>query len=187
MPTSWPSRASATAVARPMPESAPVMIAAMPHGYPARIEDERGSWDSNPDSRFWRPRSWPLDHSPSDPHHRQNSVRPRCEHTFVFAVNGSDYAYILGMYLGDGCLGGPRPGVQLKITLDGAYPGIIVECADALGRISPNKVSVTADGRPNHNGVHVYTGWKYWPLLFPQCGPGRKHERQIVLKQWQWD
>ena len=27
--------------------------------------------------------------------------------------------------------------------------------------------------------------WKHWPCLFPQLGPGRKHERPIVLEQWQ--
>src|SRR4051794_30350256 len=34
MPMSWPARASAAAVARPMPESAPVMIAVMRRRYP---------------------------------------------------------------------------------------------------------------------------------------------------------
>ena len=106
---------------------------------------------------------------------------------FVFVVCGSDYAYILGMYLGDGCLGGSPAGHQLKIALDAQYPGIVTECAEALERISPNKVSVRMDGRPDHHCVHVYSSWKYWPLLFPQHGPGRKHERQIVLTQWQWD
>src|SRR5436190_24184232 len=28
------------------------------------VGDQRGSRDSNPDSWFWRPCSWPLDHSP---------------------------------------------------------------------------------------------------------------------------
>jgi hypothetical protein len=27
--------------------------------------------------------------------------------------------------------------------------------------------------------------WKHWPCLFPQHGPGRKHERPIVLAPWQ--
>lgn len=27
--------------------------------------------------------------------------------------------------------------------------------------------------------------WKHWPCLFPQHGPGRKHERPIVLEPWQ--
>ena len=27
--------------------------------------------------------------------------------------------------------------------------------------------------------------WKQWPCLFPQHGPGRKHQRPIVLEDWQ--
>ena len=27
--------------------------------------------------------------------------------------------------------------------------------------------------------------WQHWPCLFPQHGPGRKHERPIVLEHWQ--
>ena len=27
--------------------------------------------------------------------------------------------------------------------------------------------------------------WKHWPCLFPQHGPGRKHERPIALEPWQ--
>jgi hypothetical protein len=27
--------------------------------------------------------------------------------------------------------------------------------------------------------------WKHWPVLFPQHGPGRKHERTIELTSWQ--
>lgn len=28
---------------------------------------------------------------------------------------------------------------------------------------------------------------KHWPCLFPQHGPGRKHERTIALEPWQQD
>lgn len=27
--------------------------------------------------------------------------------------------------------------------------------------------------------------WNHWPCLFPQHGPGRKHERRITLAPWQ--
>ena len=33
--------------------------------------------------------------------------------------------------------------------------------------------------------VVVQSSWKHWPCLFPQHGPGRKHERPIVLEDWQ--
>ena len=32
---------------------------------------------------------------------------------------------------------------------------------------------------------HVTAYSKHWPCLFPQHGPGRKHERAIVLEPWQ--
>ncbi|HEX3978421.1 MAG TPA: hypothetical protein VHW96_19270 [Solirubrobacteraceae bacterium] len=31
----------------------------------------------------------------------------------------------------------------------------------------------------------MYSFWRHWPCLFPQHGPGRKHERPIVLAAWQ--
>lgn len=103
----------------------------------------------------------------------------------MFIINGSDYVYMLGLYLGDGCVTNTSRSHQLVITLDSRYPELVAECAETLGRISPNKVSV---GKPRHaNCVRVYSGWKRWPLLFPQHGPGRKHERPIVLRDWQWD
>src|SRR5581483_9035231 len=39
---------------------------------------------------------------------------------------------------------------------------------------------------PRHgNCVILECGWKDWPTLFPQHGPGRKHLRPIVLEPWQ--
>ena len=35
--------------------------------------------------------------------------------------------------------------------------------------------------------VHVQSAGKRWLDAFPQHGPGRKHERPIVLTQWQWE
>src|SRR5687768_2141646 len=43
------------------------------------------------------------------------------------------YSYLLGMYLGDGCLSEGRRGVfRLRIVCDTQYPGIIEECCDAM-------------------------------------------------------
>jgi hypothetical protein len=33
--------------------------------------------------------------------------------------------------------------------------------------------------------TEVYSSWRAWPCLFPQHGPGKKHERRIVLADWQ--
>jgi hypothetical protein len=33
--------------------------------------------------------------------------------------------------------------------------------------------------------VVTTVSWKHWPCLIPQHGPGRKHDRPIVLEDWQ--
>ena len=46
------------------------------------------------------------------------------------------YAYLLGLYLGDGCLvEHARKVFRLRIVLDERYPGIISECIDAIARV----------------------------------------------------
>lgn len=95
------------------------------------------------------------------------------------------YVYLLGLYLGDGCLSPhPRGVFRLRIALDGRYPGIIEECAQTIREVRPGaKVNVRA--RPENRAVDVSSYWKAWPVLFPQHGPGRKHNRRIVLEPWQ--
>ena len=92
------------------------------------------------------------------------------------------YSYLLGAYLGDGCLMGPRRN-QLRITLDNAYPGIIREVADAMAAVVGRPVSIRPD-TGGRNPTHVASVWKHW-AVFPQHGPGRKHTRPIVLTGWQ--
>ena len=41
--------------------------------------------------------------------------------------------------------------------------------------------------RPSRAAWSSTCRWKHWPCLFPQHGPGRKHERPIVLEDWQRD
>ncbi len=41
-------------------------------------------------------------------------------------------------------------------------------------------------GRPEKTCVEISAYSKRWPALFPQHGPGRKHERRIELRGWQW-
>jgi hypothetical protein len=93
------------------------------------------------------------------------------------------YAYLLGQYLGDGHIVYAGKGVyRLEIICCAAYPNIIEECADAIGRVLPaNKV-----GRRRRTGVvNVGCYSKHLPCLFPQHGAGPKHRRPIVLEPWQ--
>jgi hypothetical protein len=115
------------------------------------------------------------------------SVLIACEHLFVTAkpADPYSYAYLLGMYLGDGHIGRPSPGTyQLRITLDGAYPAIIDECRVAMLLTLPSVRPHVRSDRVERR-VNVDACSKHWRALFPQMGPGRKHERPIVLEPWQ--
>ena len=60
---------------------------------------------------------------------------------------------------------------------------------DDNARLLELMAAVKPGGRPHTRltpGCVVTTmSWKHWPCLFPQHGPGRKHERPIVLEDWQ--
>jgi hypothetical protein len=89
------------------------------------------------------------------------------------------------MYLGDGCISTSAKGVhRLRITLDGSYPGIIRECAEAMRAVMPNN-KVGLQDIAGENAVEVGCSSKAWPSFFPQHGPGRKHLRKIELADWQ--
>src|ERR671915_314376 len=106
---------------------------------------------------------------------------PRCNGV---ALDGGWYAYLLGMYLGDGCISeSPRSVFRVRIVLDERYLGIISECAAAIGAVRPAKDSVTFN--QNLGCIEVSAFWKHWPCLFPQHGRGPKHKRPIKLWSWQ--
>jgi hypothetical protein len=102
-----------------------------------------------------------------------------------FGALPDSYAYLLGLYLGDGCLSEHRRKVlRLRIVLDDHYPGIIRECAQAMREVLPNNRSLVQLIR-GERAVEVSTYSKQLVCLFPQHGPGRKYQRQIALTAWQ--
>ena len=94
------------------------------------------------------------------------------------------YAQLLGLYLGDGHLTVVRSGAcSLQVTCDDAWPGVADEC-DAVMRA----VLATSVCRVARRGCHDIKSYsKHWLCLLPQHGPGRKHDRQVVLEEWQRD
>jgi hypothetical protein len=96
----------------------------------------------------------------------------------------ADYAELLGLYLGDGHIAQLARTQKLRISMDASYPRIIEETEALLRRCFPdNRVGrVTACGGSNVI-PHVYHA--HLACLFPQAGPGKKHERPIVLESWQ--
>lgn len=110
----------------------------------------------------------------------------RCtkEHDFA-GLPAEPYAYLLGLYLGDGCVSAGRRGVwRMRITLDSTYLGIVDECCTALESVFPDKTAHRGMRR-NCRCVDVSMWSKHWPCFIPQHGPGRKHFRPILLKPWQ--
>lgn len=93
-----------------------------------------------------------------------------------------DYAELLAMYLGDGCISQHPRTQRLRIVLDRKYPGIISSARILLGRCFPhNDVdTVSAPGC-----VHVSLYCSHLACLFPQHGLGPKHRRTIALESWQ--
>jgi hypothetical protein len=53
-------------------------------------------------------------------------------------------------------------------------------CHTAMAEVLPNKVSRVAKVGCTEVGSHS----KHWPCLFPQHGPGKKHQRKIELTVW---
>jgi hypothetical protein len=89
----------------------------------------------------------------------------------------------LGWYLGDGHISAGRRDVYaLHIFNDRMYPNLNAHVADLMRRVKPG-------GRPHTRNVPgcviTTVSWKHWGCLFPQHGPGRKHERELGMADWQ--
>ncbi len=97
----------------------------------------------------------------------------------------ADYAELLGLYLGDGHISEYARTQRLRLFLDARYRTIVDETDALLRRCFPqNPVGRVLF----HEGLKprpVYCG--HLSCLFPQHGPGKKHDRAIVLESWQQD
>lgn len=95
------------------------------------------------------------------------------------------YSYLLGLYLGDGCISRHPRAWRLRIVLDKKYPGIIARCREAIDTLMPGQRALVSSRVSRCVEVSLYS--KHWPCLFPQHGPGKKHLRPIRLEPWQQD
>jgi LAGLIDADG-like domain/Homeodomain-like domain len=110
---------------------------------------------------------------------------PRCwRATKPIRFTADDYAELLGMYLGDGCISPAPRTSRLRIALDAKYPVIIEELRRLLARAFPeNRVALVE--APGGTMYFVSVHSSHLPCLFPQHGPGHKHTRAIKLESWQ--
>jgi len=123
----------------------------------------------------------------------QEEAIPRLLQILCTQVSGeytkihAQYAYLLGLYLGDGHVVKMRRVYRLRIFLDYKYPNIITSCSQAMQTLFPeNQIGQAVkenNGKPSMVTVSLY--YKYLPLFFPQHGEGEKHTRPIILEQWQ--
>jgi hypothetical protein len=93
------------------------------------------------------------------------------------------YAYLLGMYLGDGHIAHHPRAYALRIFLNRKQVDVIERVCTAIRTLRPhNRVNCVS----HHQSVVAVTCYsRDWPRVFPQHGPGRKHTRPIVLENWQ--
>lgn len=93
----------------------------------------------------------------------------------------AEYAYLLGLYLGDGAIVSKTN--RLEISLDARYPGVVRSCQLTMQRLHPRgRVAIRRKGE----GCRVVSSYAWeWIHLFPQHGAGPKHLRPIRLTDWQ--
>ncbi len=92
------------------------------------------------------------------------------------------YAYLLGLYLGDGHIVSKPGQHHLSIFCDATQVGLIALAEESMRKVMPLP-SVSQRLKPGCVEVKSYT--KHWCCMFPQHGPGKKHERKIALEPWQ--
>jgi hypothetical protein len=95
------------------------------------------------------------------------------------------YSYLLGVYLGDGCITVlPSGAASLVVTLDSGYPGIVGEVERAMHCFLPG-TPVSRYLRMAGSLTALQICHPALPYVFPQHGRGRKHTRPIRLTAWQ--
>ncbi|AEW93507.1 MULTISPECIES: hypothetical protein [Streptomycetaceae] len=114
---------------------------------------------------------------------RPSTRCPRCHGRDLDAVA---YSYLLGLYLGDGHIVqySQHRAPSLMITCCEGWPGLMDLAEEALRAVFPDNRTCRVR-RTGCRNVKVYST-HLW-CLFPQHGPGRKHEREITLERWQQD
>ncbi|MFV0136593.1 helix-turn-helix domain-containing protein [Streptomyces sp. HMX87] len=111
--------------------------------------------------------------------YQQPTDCPRCTgRTFDAAA----YGYLLGLYLGDGHIISKHKQHHLSTFCNATQIGLITAAEEAMRKVMPMPKTSRRD-KPGCVEVKSYT--KHWVCMFPQHGPGKKHERTIALAPWQ--
>lgn len=120
---------------------------------------------------------------------RTCGVPRRTSRKFEYAwrpAEPSIYSYMLGIYLGDGYVArASAPSPVLEISLDPKYPKIVDECCASIWQLVGAKATASRRKTPRGEAIRLVATSHLWPSVFPQHGPGKKHEREISLTSWQ--
>jgi hypothetical protein len=105
----------------------------------------------------------------------------RCPRCHGRELDQAAYSYLLGLYLGNGYIshysGHRAP--NLMIACGDTWPGLMELTEGAMRKVFPDN-RVCRVRRTGCHNVKVYS--KHLECLFPQHGPGKKHQRRIALK-----
>jgi hypothetical protein len=92
------------------------------------------------------------------------------------------YAYMLGIYLGDGYIVKDPRTYRLRAVMDMKYPNILNGVIESIKILAPHNSVCTVQ----RNGcIEIACYSNYWVEMFPQHGAGVKHKRAIILEDWQ--
>jgi hypothetical protein len=111
---------------------------------------------------------------------------PRCWRSSLRPIlfSPADYSELLALYLGDGHIVRTGRSDRLRIFLDTRYSQIISDARALLRRCFPShSVGTSRSAKGTTTILSLYS--THLACAFPQHGPGRKHEREIVLEDWQ--
>ncbi|GAB2989292.1 helix-turn-helix domain-containing protein [Nocardioides montaniterrae] len=118
-------------------------------------------------------------------HRRPDALRLRmadCPTCGDEQLDTAAYSALLGFYLGDGHISRNHRFYCLRITCDATQSRVIDDVTECVRAMRPH-AKVFHARKPG--AIDVTSNWQHWPCLFPQHGPGRKHERLIALENWQ--
>jgi len=121
-----------------------------------------------------------------DPIEAMNIISPIIDDTHKY----SNYSFILGLFLGDGCIYQAPRTIQLSVVLDKKYEEMnnnIVEIMSSFFGKRPliHDLSVQRRQKRIANAIVLKFNSINLGIIFPYLGGGRKDTRSIKLQEWQ--
>jgi hypothetical protein len=121
---------------------------------------------------------------PIDPVLQLTQLNPSLSNEERYSI----YSFILGLYLGDGCIVKIRTTKRFGITLDKKYDKLNSLVIDSFGKLfgkSPYVHDRSLRKGIKNNCIDVYYHSKSVGNIFPHEGVGKKHLREISIAEWQ--